>query len=187
VEDEMEFELSKKLLLSYLRSSTVARVFDSNDHIVRTVLDFVTKHVLVYTESIAFYKQKGHRHYDVSSNNAHEGTNYGLKFHSDAVKPCQKLDSAGKALTLQGVLKVNDIEHEASCDFTVKSLWSQVATTNHVTELADGILHTTMSKIDKCTCISIGPRRWQVLYTNHYASEFAADDLNCPIQRFHKI
>eukprot|EP00957_Ditylum_brightwellii_P110196 8405469-Ditylum_brightwellii.AAC.1 len=64
----------------------------------------------------------GHRHYDVSSNNAHEGTNYGFKSHSAAVRPCQKLDSTGKALTLQGVLKVNDIEHEALRGFTVKSL-----------------------------------------------------------------
>ena len=183
----MEFELSKKLLLSYLRSSTVARVFDSNDHIIRTVLDFVTNYVLVYTESIAFYKQKGHRHYDVSSNNAHKGTNYGLKSHSAAVKPCQKLDSAGKALTLQGVLKVNDIEHAASRDFTVKSLWSQLPTANHVTELADGILHTTMSRIDKYTCVSVGPRKWQVFYTDHYATEFEADDLNCSIPRFRRI
>ena len=54
----MEFELSKKLLFSYLRSSTVARVFDSNDHIIRTVLDFVTNYVLVYTENIAFLNGK---------------------------------------------------------------------------------------------------------------------------------
>eukprot|EP00957_Ditylum_brightwellii_P032129 2436228-Ditylum_brightwellii.AAC.1 len=50
----MKFELSKKLLFSHLRSSAVARVFDNIDHI------------------------KGHRHYDVLSNNDHKGTNYGF-------------------------------------------------------------------------------------------------------------
>ena len=187
VEDEMEYELSKKLLFSYLRSSTVARVFDSNDNLIRTVLDFVTNYVLVYTDNIAYFKRKAHRHYDVSSNNAHEGTNYGLKSHSASVKPCQKLDSAGKSLTLQGVLKVNDIESAALRDFTVKSLWSQLPTANHVTELADGILHSTMSRIDEYTCVSVGARKWQVFYTDHYATEFEADDLNCPIPRFRRI
>eukprot|EP00957_Ditylum_brightwellii_P030864 2338708-Ditylum_brightwellii.AAC.1 len=96
-------------------------------------------------KSITFYKQKGRRYYDEST----------------VVKPYQKLDSAGETFTLQGVLKVNDIEQEASRDFTVKSLWSQLPTVNHETELADGILHTTMSRIDKYICVSIGPRKWQ--------------------------
>ena len=38
VEDEMEYEVSKKLLFSYLRSSTVARVFDNNHHIIKQSL-----------------------------------------------------------------------------------------------------------------------------------------------------
>jgi hypothetical protein len=82
---------------------------------------------------------------------------------------------------------VNDIESAALRDFTVKSLWSQLPTANHVTELADGTLHITISRIDKYTCVSIGPRKWQVFYTDHYATEFEADDLNCPIPRFNRI
>eukprot|EP00957_Ditylum_brightwellii_P096028 7316179-Ditylum_brightwellii.AAC.1 len=58
----------------------------------------------------------------------------------------------------EGTYTARCFESEASRDFTAKSLWSQVPTTNHVTELANGILHTTMSKIDKCTCTSAGPR-----------------------------
>jgi hypothetical protein len=55
VEDEDEFELSKKLLFSYLKSPIVAKAFGHNEHIIRTVSGFVTNYVLIYAESILFF------------------------------------------------------------------------------------------------------------------------------------
>eukprot|EP00957_Ditylum_brightwellii_P202384 15329926-Ditylum_brightwellii.AAC.1 len=125
VEDKDEFELSKKLLFSYAKSPIVAKAFGHNEHIIRAVSGFVTKEV----------KQ----HVDVSSSNAHKGTNYGMKSHAAVVRPCHTLDNAGKALILQGVLRINDIENTVTQSLTKKSSWSNLPTANYVTDHADGI------------------------------------------------
>eukprot|EP00957_Ditylum_brightwellii_P082723 6289985-Ditylum_brightwellii.AAC.1 len=71
VEDKDEFELSKKSLFSYLKSPIIAKAFGHNERIIRTVEN-------------TFLKRKTEQHFDVSSNNAHKGTNYGMKLHAAA-------------------------------------------------------------------------------------------------------
>eukprot|EP00957_Ditylum_brightwellii_P207643 15353891-Ditylum_brightwellii.AAC.1 len=63
VEDKDEFELSKKLLFSYIKSPIIS-------------------------------KRKTKQHFDVSSNDAHKGTSFGMKSHAAAIRPCHTLDNA---------------------------------------------------------------------------------------------
>eukprot|EP00957_Ditylum_brightwellii_P046090 3496563-Ditylum_brightwellii.AAC.1 len=82
-----------------------------------------------------------------------------MKSHATTVRPYQKPDSAGKVLTLQGVLRINDIENTATQTLIQKSFWSNLPTANYVTEYADGILHTVMDRIHKYQCIPISSRK----------------------------
>jgi hypothetical protein len=187
VEDKDGFELSKKLLFSYLKSPIVAKAFGNNEHIISTVSGFVTNYVLIYAESIVFFKRKTKWNFDVSSNNAHKGTNYGMKSHAAAVRPCHTLNNAGKALTLQGVLRINDIENAVTQNLTKKSFWSNLSTANYVTDYADGILHAVMDRMHKYQCIPISASKWQVFYTDHYAGQWEQLDSNSPIPKFRRI
>eukprot|EP00957_Ditylum_brightwellii_P036684 2778425-Ditylum_brightwellii.AAC.1 len=70
-----------------------------------------------------------------------------MKSHAAAVRPCHTLNNAGKALTLKGVLRINDIKNTVTLSLTMKSLWSNVPTANYVTDYADEILHTVMDRV----------------------------------------
>ena len=58
VEDKDEFEFSKKLLFSYLKSPIVAKGFGYNEYNIRTVSGFVTNYILIYAESIVFFQEE---------------------------------------------------------------------------------------------------------------------------------
>jgi hypothetical protein len=166
VEDEDEYELSKELLFAYLNSSTVLRVCDGSTHLVHRVKTFVRDYVIVYDQFFLYYKRKSHQHFNVASNSCHEGTNFGLKSHAASVRPSQNLDTAGRSLTLQGVLKVHQITDQANRSLQTKSLWSSLPTANHVTPYAESIIDGISKKgTSSCyVCKQTGPVCWEVQY-----------------------
>eukprot|EP00957_Ditylum_brightwellii_P028055 2118597-Ditylum_brightwellii.AAC.1 len=110
-----------------------------------------------------------------------------MKSHAAVIRPYHTLDNACKALTLQGVLRINDIENTVTQSLTKKSLWSILPTANYFTNYANGILHMVMDRMHKYQCIPISASKWQVCYTDHYAGQWEQLDSNGPIPKFGRI
>eukprot|EP00957_Ditylum_brightwellii_P153495 11681772-Ditylum_brightwellii.AAC.1 len=110
-----------------------------------------------------------------------------MKSHAAAVRPCYTLDNAPKALTLQGVLRIDGIQNAVTQSLAKNSLWSNLPTANYVTDCADGILHNIMDRMHKYQCIPILPSKWQVLYMDHYAGQWEQLGSNSPIPKLRRI
>jgi hypothetical protein len=148
IETYEEYVLSRKLIIVYLRSPSVWEACNRTDHILKSMLKFVNDHALLIINQVCVPRRLHIRHFDVTTNSAHEGTNFGMKNHTISVKPCHSMDSAGKALTLQGVLKVCEIEDYSAKGIVRNKLWSNLPTSDHLTDWADSILNSTMDRID---------------------------------------
>jgi hypothetical protein len=80
VETEEEYELSKRMLISYVTGKVGMESCNRHQHILSSKSPkFITEYFIVYDEFFLFYKRKHIRHFDVSTNSAHEGTNLGMR------------------------------------------------------------------------------------------------------------
>ena len=188
VENKDEMELSKKLLFAYLKSSTVRKVFNNHDYLINNLIEFCHDYVFIYAESIFFMYRKSQRHFNVSTNNPHEGTNFGAKAHAASVKPCHTIDNAGRSLSLQGELKVHSIESQVAKDVSEKCLWSNLPTSGYLTTYAEGIVHSIFERIPNYQCQFVSRFKWYVKHNVCSSIEDirTVENINCPIPRFRR-
>jgi hypothetical protein len=177
VESEEEYSVSKELLFAYLGSSEVLQACDGQTYVVEQVSEFVRNYVIVYDRVFLFFKKKYLRYFDVKTSSAHEGTNYGIKEHAAGVLPSNKIDVAGKKLSLQASMKGAQMEAESAYMASSQSLWSESPTSNHVTTLAESILSRAASRTHDYSVLRTASDSWEVHYIGH-------EDYSCENDRF---
>ena len=80
------------------------------------------------------------------------------------MKPCHKISQAAKALTLQGILKSEQIRQENFHEVISKKIWSNLPTANHITTVAESILSQMMKKISSYSYRRISVNEFEVEY-----------------------
>ena len=130
--------------------------------------------------------RKSQRHFNVSNNNPHEGTNFGAKAHAASVKPFHTIDNAGQSLSLQSESKVHSIESQVMRDVSKNYLWSNIPTSGHLTSYGEGILDLISERIPKYQCQFVSRYKWYVKYNVCSSTEDidAVEIINCPIPMF---
>ena len=165
VEDEEEYILSKAMLFAYIRSEDFLKSAGGNKDLPKRIEAFVRERVITHEENILYYKRKQVRHFNVSTNSAHEGTNLGLKKHSAPVRANHKLDNAAKVLTLQATLKMSAIDSEAHDLCLKKKCWSDLPTSSHLVPIAESILLEQMQRLKFYTVTRVEYDEFEVLFT----------------------
>lgn len=107
---------------------------------VKDILSFISQKVLPDQKYFLFYERMHIRHYVIAHNSAHEGTNFGMKNHTAAMKATHRIDQVGKTSNFQACLKAGQIEAEAYKEYIKKKAWTKLPTKNDLISIAEGML-----------------------------------------------
>ena len=72
VESDMEYKISKHLLLCFVKSQSVRVASDNNHILIERIIKFVVAHVLVHEMQYLHYRRRHIRHFDAAHASAHE-------------------------------------------------------------------------------------------------------------------
>ena len=72
VETDMEYKISKHLLLCFVKSQSVLMASDNNSNLIGRIEKFVIAHVLVHEMQYLHYRRSHIRHFDAAHASAHE-------------------------------------------------------------------------------------------------------------------
>ena len=196
IEDKDEYSVSLILLFGYIRSPSALDSCDGKVSIITEIVKFIRSYVIIYDDSFLFFKRKHVRHFNTSTNSAHEGTNYGMKSHGASVKPCSTMTKSARSLSLQSNMKGMQIEEEGMLNISTRSLWSNRPTADHITTAANSILHQLYELKDKYKSRRTGQFTWELCFVSSEVNNMSETDLekrpgsiiaNSPIPRFKRI
>ena len=121
VETESEYRFSKRLLHKFIHSKTVLEAVNGDASRVHHIESWLRSYIYIHEKDYLFYKRRYVRHFDISHNSIHEGTNFGIKHHTSGIRPDMGMHISGERLTLQGNLKHLQLEAESVRDYTKKN------------------------------------------------------------------
>ena len=169
VESESEYIFSKRLLNKYINSKTVIDSLNGDFSKVHHIVSWLRSYVFIHENEFLFYRRKNIRHFDISHNSIHEGTNFGMKNHASNIRPDMSMHITGERLTLQGNLKHLQLETESVRDYTKKKLWSDLPTSRYIVHLAEGILLTQSKQVKNYDVRWVDESNFEVTYQYHAA------------------
>jgi hypothetical protein len=159
-ETEHEYHISKTLFFRWLRSRDVLSLLGAD--VAKNVEGWVRDNVVNYQDYFVYYKRMNVRYFFQCTTSPHEGTNFGAKAHSAAVRPNQSMVRSAKALCLQATMKTAQMGHKASVSVAKQPLWSQSATANHLCTEAESMILQVLERIKLYTVSRTDGRQWQV-------------------------
>ena len=146
------------MLLSFLKSPTVSNILDRSE--VNRILDFLRNHVFTHEQLYArnfFLRVRG---FDAYSNTPHEGTNRGLKYCENPVRPNMSQAESTKVITDQDMAKAQKKAIAVSDMFHKNQLHADTPTIQHIQK----VLQMEMADADKYVSIWIDAKTWWVLH-----------------------
>ena len=138
-----EYQISKALLIAYLKSSTFVGTFGQTAS--ANILEFITRYVFPHEKYFCFYNYRKVRCYDIKTSSAHEGTNHGLKYSSDPVLPSHTFDKSIIIMCQSDERKCAKVAIEAHRNHTRTKLWTYSKTSSWLTSTAESILQQQMA------------------------------------------
>jgi MULE transposase domain/SWIM zinc finger len=146
-ETEEEFKLSKALFDVYMNSDKVAQAFNpaGGDSpmaagALEKVRSFVRENVLPHESFFVFYRRQFMLAFETNSNSAHEGTNHGMKSHSQPTNPQHTIVDATDVLCDQAARSERKMTWTVVRKIASKSLHSTLPTANTLTDLGNGLV-----------------------------------------------
>lgn len=111
-ETKDELRASKCILLAYIHSRHVRRFLDPAKRLM--VQEFLVTGVFPHDQYLAHCYRRCLRTYNESTNSSHEGTNFGLKFHSCPAWRNGTLASTAMSLHLQSDTSIDEMFRQLS-------------------------------------------------------------------------
>lgn len=162
VEDIEEYNISKKLLSTWVKSNKVTELLGAETSV--SVLRWLLDNVFPYEEYFCLFRRMYLRTFYQATTSPHEGTNFGLKSHSASAKPCHTMDKAGRAMSFQDSLKAGMHSHETNCAMMRKPVWSSSLSSKHLLTVAESLLTQMYERIDHYEVRHISKCRWEVKF-----------------------
>jgi hypothetical protein len=159
-ETELEYLVSKSILLKYLRSDDFLSVFGSQN--VDRIFKFIRGCIETVESSCCFFRRKNCRHFDVCMNTAHEGTNNGIKYCAAPVLPTYSLNKTAQVLSKNSSITARQRSIVVAQDLVSSKLWSDLPTSNHLTTLGEGLVVEQWKQRNEYESIRIGLHQFQV-------------------------
>ena len=159
-EDEEEYKISKAILFEWLKSTEVNTILGAAG--AKTVTDWVRK-VCTHENNFLYYQRKKLRTYHQITTSPHEGTNFGIKSHAAAVRPCHTMLKSGMSMSLQAELKINHFQHNSLLNANRVPLWSNSQTSGHLIDMAESILTQIERKVEFYKAFRVAKGEWEVI------------------------
>jgi hypothetical protein len=137
LENEDEFQTSKKLLIEWLGSNTVVDCCSAS--ISRNMVEWVIKKILPYMDKCLLYPRLRTRAYSEFSNSVAEFEVSCMK-EGSAVMPYMPLADTARGILVKTDLKMKRKTVGALHSLSTTPLWSRSSSSMHVTMHAEGIL-----------------------------------------------
>ena len=155
-ETDEEYNLSKYLFESFLRSDKVVEVAGVENS--EKILSFVCGHMQPHEPHYCFHLRKCVQHFDTHINSSHEGTNKGIKYGAAPCLPNYSIERAAKVLTENGVMKSQMCAQKAGSSHLKSKLWSKLPTSEHVVDLAEALVTAQWKEKETYECICTSER-----------------------------
>lgn len=166
-ENEEEYEVSKSLFLTFLRSNDCVSVWGQK--CAETMITFFRRFIEPHEDYFVLYRRFNLRHFDAYSNTAHEGTNAGMKHSVDAVGPQNSLSTSTITLCSQGSRSCIEFERRAGQSLTNNPLWCELPCAGHVTSFALSLIQTEMDQAVNYSCMRTSEREFRVVRSERSA------------------
>lgn len=154
---------SKALLFKYLRSTEVTSCLLQDA--VQEIENFLRSSVIPHEQHYCFYLRKSIRHFDMYTNNEHEGTNNGIKSSATPVRGIHSMDKATKIMVDQDQRKFGAqlLKESAKCQGS--AMWSVSSTVDYVTEATECHLAKVIASIGNYASLRTKPNLFFVRYS----------------------
>ena len=129
-ETELQYLASKYLLLSYLENEEI--ISDCGTQFIDKVKRMIRENIEPNERFYVFYRRKYTRHFGEYSNSAHEGTNHGLKYAADGVKPSHLLDISSERLSFQGERNYEKFLNSVNSHLEQNKSWNHLPCSKHL-------------------------------------------------------
>ena len=160
-ETREEYELSKALLLQYVKSEKVDAMLGGT-LFMESFLTFFRHYVEPLEAYYVYYLRKDIRHYGEYTNSIHEGTNRGLKYNAAPVGPSTRLDNSLVILSKNGLRNLERKKISSSYQFSTERPHQKTSSTNELVDLMDHKLQKLNEMLPNYQCIKILGNKWLV-------------------------
>ena len=138
-ETQLQYLASKYFLMMYLEQDWM--IEDCGLEFTEQVKSMIRDYIEPHEEFYVFYKRIDVRHFSEYSNSAHEGTNHGLKYAADGVKPKHLIDKASERLSFQGERTYEKFDSTTTKNQDVyKESWNHLKCSNYLVNRGAALL-----------------------------------------------
>ena len=161
VETEKEFFVSKALLMFYLHSSEIRALIQPQE--IQRLMDFLRQHVCPHETSFARCYFLDVRGFDAYSNTPLEGTNRGLKYCENAVRPDMYTAQATKFILNQDAKRIHEKRLLVSNMHHKSQLYTNTKTGQDIQKKAESMLQSEMEESKHYISVWVNEKLWWVL------------------------
>lgn len=153
---------SKALLLMYIESPTVLEIFQ-HQHYIDSLLDFLREKVFPHEQQYARCYYLNVRAFDAWTNTPHEGTNRGIKYCENNVRPNMSQAESTSTLWKQDDARTRSKGRSISDSFYKTQLHSDAIATQFLQKEADCQLQNQMKEAECYASMRIDETTWWIL------------------------
>ena len=159
-ETEQEYEYSRNMFYSFLRSNEVKE--KCSEQFCSDVTTFVSYYLDVHKKLYCFYNRKYLLHFDEYSNSAHEGTNRAIKYCAAPVGPTTPLPKSAEILSTNGKRNVEQKKNKYNKDLHGTKLYSDLQCKDDLTSCGFQQLLKSWMRKENYKTLRIAEDEWLI-------------------------
>ena len=128
-------------LIQYVSSSAVLGAAEGTSFIPTLLLNWLQNHVFPHKSLYLRFRRSDVQHFNTAQAVQHEGTNFGTKNHSAAMKPTMGVNISSSTLCIQPNVKACKLDQMCYFDYDWPGKkWSNNLTTNYTTTFGESLI-----------------------------------------------
>lgn len=144
------------------------------------LLDFIRRCIIPHEQSFCFYLRKGVRHFEITTNSGHEGTNHAIKSGPSRVLPQHAIDKSAKIQLDMDRNKFDLYRRHLASALLGKATWSSSLTVNDITLPAEFMLKFAVRECENYASWRITNDKWLVVRS-------VEREVHSLVPRFHRV
>ena len=147
----------------YVQSSPVKKAIGDGGS--NALLQFLRNNVFPHEDHFAGHLYHNTFAFEEYSNTCLEGTNNGLKYSGDAVRPSMGVAQAGKCMINQDERKSNTRKRKAVTEFNSTPLYTGTATGKKINKVAENMLKKQIELSENYCSVRISETKWALWFS----------------------
>ena len=162
----------------YLKSDVVNAIFGINGG--EKLLQFIRNSIIPNEQSFCFYLRKRVRHFEITTNSGHEGTNNAIKAGPSRVLPQHSIDKSAKIQVDMDCNKFDLYHRYLASALLGRATWSSSTTVNEITLPAEYMLKSALQQCENYASWRTSKDKWLVVRS-------VKREVHSLVPRFHRV